>query len=80
MIPKTVRPSARGSRDAQQPGRCARCGDSFECGARADREHCWCEGFPALPAPAPGSGCYCPRCLKESIEADQSRQARRIGP
>jgi len=68
----TVRPGSR-SKEALQVSRCARCGDAFECGARAGREHCWCGEFPALSAPTPGLGCYCPRCLKESVEADQSR-------
>jgi len=64
-----------GSRSTQAPqaSRCVRCGEAFQCGARAGREHCWCGGFPALSAPTPGSGCYCPRCLKESTETGQTR-------
>jgi len=72
MIQKTPGSGSR-STETPQASRCARCGAAFECGARAGREHCWCEGFPALSAPVPGSGCCCPRCLKESIETDQSR-------
>lgn len=54
---------------------CARCGASFGC-AMADpgNDHpCWCTGLPAavpVPAPdAPGSGCWCPACLRQHIEA-----------
>jgi len=63
----TVRPGSR-SKEALQASHCARCGDVFECGAQTGRAHCWCGEFPALSAPTPGSGCYCPRCLEESIE------------
>ncbi|TMH38296.1 MAG: hypothetical protein E6H49_04215 [Betaproteobacteria bacterium] len=59
------------STEAPQISRCARCGNAFECGARAGRETCWCEEFPALSAPTAGSGCYCPRCLSETIETDR---------
>ncbi|TMH46272.1 MAG: hypothetical protein E6H59_05150 [Betaproteobacteria bacterium] len=72
MNQKTLGPGSRPA-EAPQIGRCARCGDAFECGARAGREPCWCEGFPALSAPIPGSGCYCPRCLEESTETHRSR-------
>src|SRR5438046_8473177 len=67
VIQKIVGSGSR-SAEAPQASRCARCGDTFECGTRAGHEPCWCAEFPALPAPTPGSGCYCPRCLKETIE------------
>ncbi|TMH55924.1 MAG: hypothetical protein E6H62_06060 [Betaproteobacteria bacterium] len=72
MNQNTLGSSSR-STQTPQASRCVRCGEAFECGARAGRENCWCEGFPALSAPTPGSGCYCPRCLKESTETDQTR-------
>ncbi|HYS57191.1 MAG TPA: cysteine-rich CWC family protein [Burkholderiales bacterium] len=64
----TVRSGSRSKEALLQASRCARCGEASECGAQAGRAHCWCGEFPALSAPTPGSGCYCPRCLKESIE------------
>ncbi|HYQ94014.1 MAG TPA: cysteine-rich CWC family protein [Burkholderiales bacterium] len=79
MIQKAPGSSPRPT-EAPQTSRCARCGDAFECGARAGRENCWCGEFPALASPIPGSGCYCPRCLGESIETARGPRTERLGP
>ncbi|QKS27777.1 cysteine-rich CWC family protein [Accumulibacter sp.] len=51
--------------------RCARCGAPFACGMMASSaSDCWCRQLPPLAAAAaPGSGCYCRRCLEESLRA-----------
>jgi len=59
---------------------CPRCGAAFGCGMRAGEAACWCAALPAAFAvPAEGAGeCYCPRCLRELIEArrEPPREAR----
>ncbi len=51
--------------------RCARCHGEFACGVNAPTGTCWCAGYPALPGPVQGKGCYCPRCLEELINTRQ---------
>ncbi|HEY7674533.1 MAG TPA: cysteine-rich CWC family protein [Burkholderiales bacterium] len=57
---------------------CARCGTVFECGSQAGKERCWCAAFPALPAPQPGKACYCPRCLKDLLDAKPDSESVRL--
>lgn len=78
MIQKPLRSSCPS--EAPQASRCARCGDAFECGARAGREPCWCGEFPALSAPTPGSGCYCPRCLQRGDRNASKPRTARLSP
>lgn len=59
-----------GTREAS----CPRCGARFGCGVNAAT--CWCAGLEALAAPAgpadgSGASCYCPRCLRELLDAQR---------
>ena len=54
---------------------CARCGTSFECGARAGA--CWCmdEAY-RLPMPdAADATCLCPTCLRAAAAASAGLSA-----
>lgn len=53
---------------------CCKCGAPFHCGAASGEATCWCEQQPRL-APAVGSRCLCPECLKKAIEGQHSQSA-----
>ena len=46
---------------------CVVCGKAFECGARSEREKCWCHDYPAVLPVAAGQGCMCRECLADAI-------------
>jgi hypothetical protein len=52
---------------APDPTRCARCGQTFGCGARLSS--CWCQALPPLDLTRieATAGCYCPDCLAELV-------------
>ncbi|MEK7736847.1 MAG: cysteine-rich CWC family protein [Pseudomonadota bacterium] len=50
---------------------CPRCGAAFTCGIAAGEDPCWCLDLPPLAAIQPDSGCYCPACLRQLLEAQQ---------
>ncbi|MGL4575479.1 MAG: cysteine-rich CWC family protein [Burkholderiaceae bacterium] len=58
--------------------KCQRCGVSFGCGANAGS--CWCQALPALDLSAlpktQASGCFCPACLEQLIDAQHARSAQ----
>ncbi len=45
--------------------RCSRCNAPMTC----TPGNCWCDEFPPLDVTDAKRGCYCPSCLKSSIEA-----------
>jgi hypothetical protein len=53
---------------------CTRCGASFGCAmADGDDAPCWCTRLPpVVPVPGVDTGCWCPACLREYIDAQKT--------
>jgi Zn finger protein HypA/HybF involved in hydrogenase expression len=53
---------------------CSRCKAVMTCEPGGE---CWCAGFaPVLPLPGSESdGCFCPKCLRDSIAAGVTRES-----
>lgn len=49
--------------------RCVRCGASFQCGALAGSDHCWCFDLPHMKLVEELGSCLCQTCLKQDIES-----------